>query len=1372
MTLGENLYHVKTLCQQFEEHVIKYPDQVALIYKGEKITYHALNECANQLARHIRHTYKKITGQALTTNTCIPISVNRSKNYIIGILAILKAGAAYVPINPDYPDKRVNFILDDIDSRLIILDENYCQKFEKIRPEIEQIIFSDSVISTYCRSNLGIYITCRDLAYIIYTSGSTGKPKGILAEHINVMSQVVSADYINASKQDTFAFFSDVAFDSTTFEIWGALLHGATLFIPDDLLNLLSNPNEFKQEILSNRITIVLLTRSLFDLLYTSDSSVFQSLKYVLVGGEALTKNIVLSLVRSEYKPTHLINAYGPSENSTFCCTYEVTNDWFDKLNSVPIGRPYSNRLGYIVDRYMQLMPIGVVGEMCVGGTSLSRGYLNRPELTVEKFIDNPFPHESQRGQSKIYRTNDLVRWLPNGCIEYMGRNDFQVKLRGYRIELNEIEEALLSIAEINHSIVLLEKKENFAYLIGYYLSDQPIESCVIRKELQKILPEYMVPSVFIHLEHLPIMSNGKLDKRSLPAPKQEHQTSERKIVCPTEESIYDIWSETLEINCFSREESFFNLGGNSIAAMLVRKKIEDTHNIKVNIVKLFEHNTVKSLSKYIASLKTSNKQDNSHPESSQKSHKTTIKGNEPIAIIGMACRLPGIDDTDDFWDMLINEKSIINNFSHEELRHRGLDDKLIHSDTYVRRGAVFNNPYDFDADFFGYSVKDATLMDPQHRYFLEVSWEALENSGHVPDKFDGDIGVFASSGRDYYFMERVLPSVQHSMPVNMLQAILANDKDFLSSRVSYKLNLTGPSVTLQSACSSSLVSIQMACESLRSGMSDMALAGGVSIFYNYGYQYQEQMIESPDGYCRAFDKDAQGTVLTSGIGVVVLKRLSDAISDKDCIHAIIRGGAINNDGANKMAFTAPSVKGQSSVIKKALENSEVDPGSIDYVEAHGTGTMLGDPIEWTALHDVYASYRSPSEKCLIGSVKTNIGHTDSAAGVFGLIKSTLALKNRMLPATLNFHTLNPEIASFNTALEVRNTTLSWESKKTPRRSGLSSFGLGGTNAHVILEEYPQTDILIPTSDYHIIPVSAKDRETLSLMLTNLKNHLDKQEPSVVMNIAYTAQIGRTEFNERAFFIVHTCQNDKKNNIRLYSYNNLANTRPKIFIIANEFHDLLIELIEVGMNISGMILPNHVLSIVASKVNIEKCSIDFYQDISLCNIVTTDVVIDMDKINLDPKCQKVHENMKLMELIGRAWTLGHQIKWNEVNPNFQISKKVAFPGYVFNRKTFVLESVKPSHVLSEAASLSSTQTMETQLKSYWSEILGIKVDDIHADSDFFNFGGDSMALIDLFHLIKTNWSAIDLELDEIVEAHQFEDMYKILENKMLVETST
>ena len=406
------------------------------------------------------------------------------------------------------------------------------------------------------------------------------------------------------------------------------------------------------------------------------------------------------------------------------------------------------------------------------------------------------------------------------------------------------------------------------------------------------------------------------------------------------------------------------------------------------------------------------------------------------IAIIGMAGRFPGAKNLQEFWQNLSGGVESIAFFSDEELLAAGVEEGLLRRADYVRAGGALDGIEMFDAGLFGYNPREADIMDPQHRFFLECSLEALENAGCDPNRYKGRIGVIAGGSINSYLLS-IVSSVRNFIgSVGGFQALIGNDKDFLSTRVSYKLNLEGPSLTVQTACSTSLVAVHMACQSLLGGECDVALAGGVSIRVpqKTGYLYQQGGILSPDGHCRAFDIRAQGTVGGNGVGIVVLKRLSDAIADRDHIHAVIKGSAINNDGSLKVGYTAPSVDGQAEVIAAAQAAASVSPDTISYVEAHGTATPLGDPIEVAALKKAFCSSPCRPRSCALGSVKTNIGHLDAAAGVAGLIKTALALKHGQIPPSLHFEQANPNIDFEGSPFYVNAELREWEGVGGVRR--------------------------------------------------------------------------------------------------------------------------------------------------------------------------------------------------------------------------------------------------------------------------------------------------------------------------------------------------
>ncbi len=487
------------------------------------------------------------------------------------------------------------------------------------------------------------------------------------------------------------------------------------------------------------------------------------------------------------------------------------------------------------------------------------------------------------------------------------------------------------------------------------------------------------------------------------------------------------------------------------------------------------------------------------------------------IAVVGMAGRFPGARNLSEFWRNLRDGVESIEVLSDENLIAAGATAAELANPDYVKASAILDDIDRFDASFFGLSPHDAAIMDPQHRLFLECAWEALENAGWSADGFAGRIGVYAGSGMNTYLIHNLLTNAELVANAGLfLLKQTGNDKDVLATRVSYQLNLTGPSLSVQTACSTSLVAIHLACQGLLNHECDMAMAGGVTIEipHGLGYVYREGEILSRDGHCRSFDEASSGTIFGSGLGIVVLRRLEDAVRDGDFIHATILGTAINNDGARKVSYLAPSVAGQAEAIGEALAVADVTADSISYVETHGTGTIVGDPIEIAALTRAFRTSSERNGFCAIGSLKTNVGHLDAAAGVAGFIKTVLALEHRQLPPSLNFSKPNPLIDFERSPFYVNTRLRDWDSDHRPRRAGVTSLGIGGTNAHAILEEAPTAATSGPSRPWQVLTLSAKSPTALDSMARDLANHLEENSAKLA-DVAFTSHLGRKAFRYR-----------------------------------------------------------------------------------------------------------------------------------------------------------------------------------------------------------------------------------------------------------------
>ncbi|MGO9939562.1 MAG: type I polyketide synthase, partial [Terracidiphilus sp.] len=499
------------------------------------------------------------------------------------------------------------------------------------------------------------------------------------------------------------------------------------------------------------------------------------------------------------------------------------------------------------------------------------------------------------------------------------------------------------------------------------------------------------------------------------------------------------------------------------------------------------------------------------------------MKPSVTLAIVGMAGRFPGAPTIVDFWRNLRDGVESVRPVSDAELLAAGATLEELADPAYVKSASRLDDVPMFDASFFGLSPRDASIMDPQHRHFLECAWEALEDAGHPPHGFDGTVGIFAGSGMNTYLIHNLLANRRLLETAGLFQLKqTGNDKDVLATRVSYQLDLRGPSINVQTACSTSLVAVHLACQSLLNNECDMALAGGVTIEipHGRGYFYREGEILSRDGHCRSFDAASSGTIFGSGLGIVVLRRLEDAVQDHDHIHALILGSALNNDGARKVGYLAPSVEGQAEVIAEALDFAGVSADDISYVEAHGTGTIVGDPIEVRALTQAFRKSTTRSGYCGIGSLKSNIGHLDAAAGVSGLIKTVLALEHAQLPPSLNFQNLNPHIQLKDSPFYVNNKLTDWLTSGSPRRAGVTALGIGGTNAHVVLEEAPPPILLRETKPYQLLTVSAKTEVAAEHGLSNLVAHLHAHPDVNLADAAFTSHLGRHAFPHRRALVV------------------------------------------------------------------------------------------------------------------------------------------------------------------------------------------------------------------------------------------------------------
>lgn len=598
------------------------------------------------------------------------------------------------------------------------------------------------------------------------------------------------------------------------------------------------------------------------------------------------------------------------------------------------------------------------------------------------------------------------------------------------------------------------------------------------------------------------------------------------------------------------------------------------------------------------------------------------------IAIVGMSGRFPGAENIEQFWDNLKGGRSGIKVLTDDELRAAGVSDVVINDSNYVKACAPIKDMNCFDSGFFKYTPKEAEMMDPQQRLLLECAWQALEDAGYAPDRIKAITGVYLSVFWNLYsvqdnWLAQQMPKMK---PAERFLAMVCNDKDYIATRVSYKLNLKGPSLCVQTACSSGLVGLHLAAQSLIAGECEMALAGGCSILMpqDEGYFYQKNLIFSPDGQCRAFDENAAGTIFGNGVGIVVLKRLNDAIRDHDNIYAVIKGSAINNDGSAKTDFTAPSVEGQRDVIQKALDFAGINPRTIQYVETHGTGTKIGDPLEIEALTEAYRAYTNDVNYCGIGSVKTNIGHLNSISGIPSIIKVALSLKNHVMIPTIHFTKPNPMIPFSKTPFYVNTELKDWEAEQMPRRAGISSFGIGGTNAHVILEEAPIYEYEEDKAPCFIFLLSAKTKDALNRIAYNYKEWLEKEGNAYrLSDISYTLATGRSYFNKRLAIVANSLET------LIEQLQSVIDGKPSVDLLMNDLQ--------------------------VNKCINEPCLEELGE--SLIDKLTTGQIFDRDQY------------YKKLRALGDLFVKGYQVDWEALFA-FKPQYKVSLPAYSFDKERY------------------------------------------------------------------------------------------------------
>ncbi|KAF1921340.1 nonribosomal peptide synthetase 7 [Ampelomyces quisqualis] len=1031
LTLGHCLHR---LLQNVTE---KYTNKTALICANEELSYGEVNGLANRFA-HVLGEHGVKRGDR------IGIALDRSIDLVVMLIAVLKSGATYIPIDATFPEERIHQMLCDAEPKIVIIGpgtRNALSFWKGVCLDSSTIPRGELDFQSE-KSNPEVEVFPDDLAYIIYTSGSTGTPKGVEIKHGALCNSLLGAQKEpGCEEKDRLLAISTISFDIAMLEIFLPLISGATLVFAQT--NEIKDPNRLMHHLEHYKITTMQATPVTWQMLLDSGWKGASYLSKIFSTGDALPRRLADRLIPCA---DSVWNLYGPTEATMYSSYWRVCFD-----SCMLIGKPFNNYRLYVLDENLEAVPMNSEGELYIGGAGLARGYLNKPEITRTRFLPNPF-HEGL-----MYRTGDRARFEGPERLIVIGRIDGQVKIRGHRIEVGDIEAAITSHEEISECVVVSMGDRLVAYIVraGTPLVPAGAKELridrILRTWLKTKLPAYMMPAFFIELKEFPMTPNRKINRRALADRTEAIQEAPIKPETSIEANIRLIWSEALGHDQISIDDNFFEIGGDSVRVIRVQRGLEKLFDRQISPAILFEHYTIRALIACLLGKSTE--------QSSASMIPMRRMGNdEDIAIVSMACRLPGgVTTPEEYWDLLERGVDAITDVP----KTRWDADALYSPNANAagmscsRRGGFIDSVDAFDASFFGISPREAVDMDPTQRVGLETCWEGVERAGYTLERLRGsNTGVYMG----------VCTISAHTAFVPTLEelggyAITGSAGSTMSGRVSYVLGLEGPSITVDTACSSSLVTTHLACNALRQGECDMAVAGGISLLLTPAMHVEFSRLGglSPDGRCRAFASDNEGAGWAEGCTVVVLKRLSDAIRDNDRVHAVLRGTAVNHGGRSAPGLTVPSGQAQERLIRTALAASDLAPSQIDYIEAHGTGTTLGDPIEGTALVNVFSGRQQSDDGTLwLGTSKSNIGHTQAAAGLAGVLKVVLAMNHSKLPRTLHAKTPTSAVSWQSANMALVQETQPWTPRDgRPRRAGVSAFGIGGTNAHVILQEAP-----------------------------------------------------------------------------------------------------------------------------------------------------------------------------------------------------------------------------------------------------------------------------------------------------------------------------
>ncbi|MFC4465703.1 amino acid adenylation domain-containing protein [Streptomyces xiangluensis] len=1081
-----------TIAEGFARQVARTPDAPAVVTAdGSTLTYAGLDARAAALASDLADRYP-IPADGSPCRAALYL--DPSAEHVVALLALARLNITAVPLDPSYPVEVLRRVVERVDPLCVLVAPDGAPAPDTLLPDgvVRHLVAltdpaprqGDGASAPYDgRAHHGT----RPL-YTLFTSGSTGVPKGVqifdrtLCDLIQWQSGPGGLTAPAATQQ-----FSMLAFDVSFQEIFGTLCTGGSLQLirPEwrqDAPALLERLESAGTErIFMPYVALQLLAE------YGVRLGRFPSrLREVVTAGEQLVCTGTIRRWFAGLPGARLFNHYGPTETHVVSalCLEGDPGRWPERP---AIGRPVAGADLRVVDAQGDTVPPGCTGELLIGGTMTTRCYLDEPALDDTRFVEVP-------GEGLFYRSGDRAWFDGEGLLHYAGRDDQQIKLSGHRLELGSVEAALLRHPAVVNAVVARDGDRLTACL--EFRGESP-SADDLTAHLSALLPSYVRVDRFRRMETLPRTPSGKLDRKAaLRTPGEEiRRSAVARTGLSAEEERLTAAFEAVTGATIEPDQTFFEAGASSLTLMRFHLRCTTELGLSFSVADLFEHVTVRSLARHLAADALPGTRTPAAPAPREGG---TPDPGEPIAVVGMALRVPGAPDLAAFWDLVVSGGTGIRRVDAPE--------------GVIGAHSTLDGMLDFDPGHFGISPQEARLMDPQQRHLLMACVQALAHAG-VADTSTTRVGLVAGAGENTYF-QSMLREADPGRLADGFQLALHHEKDFLATKVAYHLGLTGPAFSAQTACSSSLVAVHLAAGLLRQGEAEVMLAAGVLVDPGLtgGYRYRPQHIFSADGDCRPFSDDATGTVGASGVGVVVLKPLRQARRDGDTVYAVITGSAINNDGAAKMSYTAPSLAGQREVIRTALSRAGRTGADLGYVEAHGTGTRLGDPIEVGALRQAFDV--SESGRCALSSVKSQLGHMGAAAGVVGLVRAVLAVHHGNIPPNINFRAFNPEIGSDPAPFYVPAQATPWPQGRE-RVAAVSSFGIGGTNAHVIVEQDTGTGTAATGEAPKCLVLSASSTDALAADAARIADYLQLR-PELYECVLRHLQAGRAARRLRA----------------------------------------------------------------------------------------------------------------------------------------------------------------------------------------------------------------------------------------------------------------